>query len=160
MPNDREPDFFAIDQNKLDREWVQQPALCRKYSERLAAAQQELEQAEAALEVMDADLDYKYRRRAEKEKKKVTETVIKSQVCRSIEHLTRVGQVQEARYKVNMLKAAVKTIDHRKTALENLVDLRLADYFSEPRAGKSSAADLDERRKERVRARGKETTDD
>ena len=36
-------------------------------------------------------------------------------------------------HKVGMLEAAIKTLDNRKKALEDAVQLRLSDYFSEPK---------------------------
>lgn len=146
-----EPDFFAINQNELDREWVNQPKLCRRYSERLADAQRDLEQAETKLEVVDADLDYQIRKKMGTGEKKLTEAAIKNRLVRSIEHIQAVERIQKQRHRVNILKAAVKTIDHRKTALENLVDLRLADYFSEPRVRKTNREAEHERSKHRAR---------
>jgi hypothetical protein len=149
MPD--EPDFFAIDQNNLDSEWVNQPKLCRRYSERLADAQRDLEQAETKLEVVDADLDYRIRKKAGSGEKKPTEAAIKNQLIRSIEHIEAVAKIQKLRHRVGILRAAVKTVDHRKTALENLVDLRLADYFSEPRVRKTNREAEHQRSKDRAR---------
>ena len=149
MPS--EPDFFTIDKNQLDREWVLHDRLVKRWGEQLAQAQLDLEQAETKLEVIDADLDYKIRRRAERAKTKITEAGVKNQIIRSIEHIDAVNKIQKLRYAVNMVKIAVKRADHHKTALENLVDLRLADYFSEPRAGRKSQEHLDERVAQRAR---------
>src|SRR6185369_66865 len=57
-------------------------------------------------------------------------------------------------YKVDMLEAAVKALDHRKKALENLVYLHGQSYFAEPRDRSGS---MDEAVKDQTRRRGQTT---
>ena len=136
MAREREPDFFEIDPNELDREWVRQPGLYHKYAVDLADARRDFEQAKTALDIAAADVDSVIRSKPEKfGLEKVTESGVKAAVLSSREYKSATDAVHAARHRVDVLQAAVTTLDHRKKALENLVDLRLANYFSEPRAG-------------------------
>lgn len=153
MPREREPDFFAIDPNELDREWVRQPGLYHKYATDLADARREFEQAKTQLEIAAADVDSVIRSKPEKFGiEKVTEAAVKAAVLASREYKAATDAVHNARHAVDVLQAAVTTLDHRKKALENLVDLRLANYFSEPRAGSPRAREhMEEKTKQRAR---------
>jgi hypothetical protein len=146
------PDFFDIDVNALDREWVNQPALYHKYALRLADARRKLEQVKTASEISNAELDADIRARPEKYGiEKVTEAAIKSGIMCAPAYIAASKEVIDAKHAVDVLAAAVATVDHRKRALENLVDLRLADYFSEPRHKRGNGEKINEANARRAR---------
>ena len=131
---EKKPDFFQIDPNQLDVEWVAQPRLYHSYAKKLAAARQDLEQAKTALEITEADLAQKIRRDPSKfGLEKLTEGAIREVIVLSADFKAATTELIDAKHLVGVLEAAVTTLEHRKRALEKLVDLRLADYFSEPR---------------------------
>lgn len=132
------PDFYEIDKNQLDREWVNQPKLYYKYARRLADSRAESEQAKTAADVARAVADAEIRGTPAKFGiEKVTEAAVAAAVITHPAYQTAVERMQRARHAVDIVQSAVTTLDHRKKALESLVDLRLADYFSEPRASRS-----------------------
>ena len=145
----QEFDFHEIDLHNLHEEWASQVRMYRHYAELLAGARRDHEHAKTDREVAEKDLklagaevDLEIRR-AGPEKfglEKFTEP--------SIENLVRINKKYKTAqdeafrfqrvtidlgHKVGMLEAAVKTLDNRKKALEDAVQLRLSDYFSEPR---------------------------
>lgn len=147
-----DPDFFEIDKNQLDLEWQRQPGLFHKYATQLADAKREFEQAKTATDVAAANADSIIRETPAKFGiEKVTEAAVKAAVVSHPGYARAVAKMHEARHAVDILQAAVTTLDHRKKALENLVDLRLADYFSEPRARGNAAADMAARVERRTR---------
>lgn len=150
-----EPDFFLINEDELDREWVEQPRLYFRYAKKLALARRDLEQAKTNLEVVAADLSKKIRKDPGRFGiEKITDKTVESAVVTSKEYQQAQTTVTDAGYQVNLLVAAVSTLDHRKRALENLVDLHGMNYFSAPKArtnsGREAADDIRKRRARRA----------
>lgn len=135
-PAFQEPDnFHEIDKNRLDEEWVMQPRLYRKYAERLADAERAYEQAKTECELAKAEVTLEVRRSKPEEHglDKWTEAAI-AEVAADFRKLTRAKEnLLEKGHAVDVLKVAIRTLEHRKAALESLVQLRLSDYFSTPR---------------------------
>ena len=124
---------FQIDPYCLDEEWVKQPDTFRKYSEALAEAKRDFEEAKNRLAVVRAETDLTVRKKPSKYGlDKLTEGVIKAAVEIDEGVVKAEADVVEARYEVNLLEAAVGSLDHRKRALSDLVSLHLADYYSKP----------------------------
>ena len=158
---ERESDYFAVDKNRLDEEWVRHIPLYHSHADQLADAREALERAKAAEEVSDDDrkyiaaqLDLAVRKDPMAyglecaDGKKPTEGAIGNAVTVSKRY--RKAQqacydardvVIKAKHKTDLLESAVKTLDHRKKAIEDLVTLRLKDYFSEPRLPKNDAGE-------------------
>lgn len=123
-----------IDENALDREWCNQSQLALRHALKLAEARKDLDYAKADLDVVDSELDRKVRRTPEVFGiEKITEGVVQGWILRQKEHAEANKALIEAKYKVNIIQAVVDAIEHRKKALENLVQLHLASYFSEPK---------------------------
>jgi len=85
----------------------------------------------------------------------VAELVPMQPACRDAQ-----DSVIRCRHRMDILQAAVTSLDNRKKALEKLVELRLADYYSKPRAPKGAKEKMGEVEKRAVRRRGRERTDD
>lgn len=157
-----------VDPNRLDEEWVGQPSLYFRYGAKLADAQRELEQArnglalvKVELEQVKAEVDRDVRKSpASFGLDKLTETVVAGAVlmdqrCRDAQHAVLDAQntVLEAKHRAEVFGAAVEALSHRRKALENLVSLMLANYYSRPKApqgAKEQMADVEQRA---VRAR-------
>ena len=132
---EKQPDFFAIDENQLDKEWVAQPKFYHKYAKKAAMARQEMEQAKANMEVIKAEQSQKIRKNPlDFGIEKITEKAIEDAITVSQEARGATEALIDAKHAVEILDAAVQTLEHRKRALEKLVDLRLANYFSEPKS--------------------------
>ncbi len=153
MSREQTDDFFTIDQNALDREWLRQPKLYHEYAVQLADARQKLEQQKTAVDVCRAEIDQRVRANPEEHcpNGKATESAIASVIETDPFYKKAVRLMQNARHAVDILVAAVETLDQRKKALENLVQLRLADYFSEPRGPRNSREFVEGETKRRVR---------
>jgi len=125
---------FDIDRSRLDDEWVDQPRMYNRYALASAEARLEYNRAKATLDVTKAETELRVRKNPEKyELTKVTESVIASVVLLDKQCQMAAMSVAEARHDLDVAEAAVSAMDHRKKALEDLVRLFLADYFSKPR---------------------------
>ena len=143
-----EPDIFEPDKNRLDEELVKQPRLYHQYADQLADARRDHEMAESEMKVVEAEVSLLVRRRPDRFGiEKVTEDAVKKTVLLDKRVRQAEKEVILAKHKVDLLSAAVTALDHRKRVLEKLVDLRLADYYAEPRT--REAREMMERSRER-----------
>lgn len=144
-----------IDDLRLDQEWLRQPRLYLKYAEKLADSKRSLDEAKNELEVIRADVAKMIRTSPESfGLAKATEGAVAETMVRQDEVRAAERAVVEKKYEVQILEAAVQAIEHRKRALENLVSLHLAGYFSEPRATGESKEHVDRVEKQFARSRG------
>ncbi len=124
----------AIDLDKLDEEWLMQPQLFHKYNEIAADAILDKDDSKNDLEVTKAQVE-KNIRAAPKEYgiEKVTEKVIAAEVTLSDEVQEATKALNKAIHRVNIINGgAVRSFEHKKKALENLVTLFVSNYFSGP----------------------------
>jgi hypothetical protein len=145
------------DPNELDKEWCNQPRLRFRYGQELADARRGLATAKAELEVSEAELDLAVRSDPGKYGlEKVTEAAVKSTVPTLKQYQKAKRAVIDAQYAVDVLDAAVSSIDHRKKALEDLVQLFMMDYYSKPKAPEGARERMEEVGKANVRRRGRD----
>lgn len=157
----KEFDFFEIDPNRLDEEWLRHPRLYHEHAIILADARQELERAKADQELEVADLDRRIRTSpSEYGLEKITETVVANTIILQEDYQSVLRKVIAAKHNVAIAEAAVSTMEHRKKALENYVQLRGMDYFSEPKARGPAREKMDEEKKRRIRSSGRERGDE
>lgn len=155
-----EDEFHEIDQYNLDAEWIRQPKLYWKYAKKLADARVELDRKKTAIDVLKAEIDKAIRKNPAKfGLEKITESAIVNVITERKEFQQATEEMHEAKHGVDILMAAVMTLDHRKRALENLVDLHGQNYFSEPRAKANGKEAVDKMLKRRAR-RGTEEDDE
>ena len=148
-------DIFDIDCNRLDEEWINQPALFHEHATNLAEANKELAEAKAQMEVVKAEVDKHVRADpVSYGLEKVTEVGIEKAVLASDEYSDARAEYIEAQYEVDMCWAAVNSLNHRKSALERLVSLHGQDYFSVPHAHDKEGREVaDDIKKKSVRRR-------
>ena len=128
-----EGDFFKLDQNELDKEWVRQPELYYRYATELSETRHELEKLKAEKELTIAELDRDVRRNPQQfGLEKTTETTVQNTIVVQRRYQEVNDAFLKALHAVDVCKVAVDTLDHRKKALENSVSLWLANYFSKP----------------------------
>lgn len=136
-------DVFAIDKDRLDEEWVNQPLLYYKYAMKLADAREDFERAKARKDVVEAELDAAIRRDPPAfGLEKITEDALKKAIIRQRRYTEAQEELIKARHSMDVLEVKVNTLDHKKRGLEKLVDLRLKEYFSEPRASAGAREDM------------------
>lgn len=149
--------FFEIDEHNLDREWVKQPSLYFTWARKLADARQDLDEAKAKVDVTKAEVSRAIRDDPEDHGlEKVTEAAVTAAIPEHPDMIRAVKELSKARHKVDVYQAAVNALDHRKRALEKLVDLHGQNYFSTPRAPDAESAEaLEEAGKQHARRRGR-----
>ncbi len=128
------PEILHIDKHLLDEEWVNQPKLYFEYAAELAQARLELEEARAEFDVVKAETDLAIRSDPADYDlpEKTTEVMIGKALILTEEYANAQEAVFTAKHRVDILSGAQTALDHRKKALENLVDLHGRNYFSSP----------------------------
>jgi len=126
---------LAVDPMLLDEDWLRQPGLYMKYSAMAADAQKRRDMAKEKLDVVKAELDKDIRNNPSKYgMDKVTENAVAMTIPSQQAYKDASTELIEAGYESNMLQAAVRAFDHRRSALENMVKLWLGSYYSGPKA--------------------------
>jgi hypothetical protein len=141
---------LSIDENSLDREFVHQPHLYMKYAELAASADRAAKQAKEKVEVVRAQI---YRDVVEREDKKPTESWINSKITLDDNYQDAMTDYYDKKYEADLMASAVKSMDHKKSALENLARLWVGSYFSTPKQTKDTEEVKDTSRSTRQRER-------
>lgn len=151
--------FLEIDKNLLDEEWLKQPKLYMQYAEKLAKYERQLDEAKSELDVTKAEIQLKVRNNpGNYDLEKVTEGAIEAVIVTQEEYQEGLETLNKIKYQVAIYKAAVRAIDQRKDALENLVRLHGQSYFATPIArGEDGNAGIDEVRKNKAANTGVKT---
>jgi len=140
----------SIDETALDVEWLQQPNLMYKYAKHQAETKKAMEEAKERLDFLKAKLEMDIRANpGDYGLSKVTESAIASTVLLQPEYQEASKKYVEARYENDVAAAAVRAIDQKKTALENLVKLLSVSYFAGPSAPRDLSLEWNERIKRR-----------
>lgn len=137
MPATNELQFeedIKIDKYALDTEWEHQAEIYKRYSDAWANAYAEMELAKEARDLKEADLDAYIRTNAEAiyPGARMTEAAIKNWVRSHEEYLAYSRDYIEAVRTMNILAGAKTAFEHRKRALESLVQLHGQQYFAKP----------------------------
>lgn len=124
---------FEINRNRLDWECQRQPVLYSKYSYALAEAKLELDQANAELELIKAELSTTIRSDpADYGLEKVTESALSTVLVLEEEYQEALTKTIEAKHVKEVLFGAVMSLDNKKKSLQGLIELHNSGYFSEP----------------------------
>ncbi len=157
-----EPEILHIDKHLLDEEWVNQPKLYFEYASELAQARMELEEVKAEFDVVKAETDLNIRSNPTDYElpEKTTEVMIGKALILTDEYAAAQKDVFTVKHRVDILSGAVTALDHRKKALENLVDLHGRSYFSKPMDTRNMGSEefkqkVEDIENEKVRARNK-----
>ncbi len=144
---------LEIDQDALDREWLDHPKMVHDLAIRLADAGRDLEIAENHLKLVSAELDLEIREDPEAfDLGKITEAAVSATVIQQDRYRSAFKKVVNQRHTCNVLKAGTNALEHRKRALEKLVDLWSQDYFASPRAMTDNSKEVVKRA---IRSKGK-----
>ena len=131
--HDYEEDL-QIDPNALDIEFLDQPNLFMKYAKLAAKAKKRVDEAKEKVDLVKAKLDHDIRiKPGVYGIEKVTETVVANAIIQQDEYEAVNKDFLDAKYRADLMQAAVRAFDQRKSALENLVRLLGMEYFSAPR---------------------------
>lgn len=126
---------IRIDPDALDLEWLQQADKMLLYAKHSADMRKEMDEAKERLDVGKARIELSIRADPEAYGlAKVTEAGIQSTLLIQDEYCRLVQQYHDAKYESDIALGAVRALDQKKTALENLVKLLGASYFAGPKA--------------------------
>ncbi len=135
----------SIDETALDVEWLQQANLMYKYARYHAETKKALDEAKERLDFIKAKLEMDIRANPETYGlSKVTESAVASTILLQPEYQEASKKYIEARYENDVASAAVRAIDQKKTALENLVKLLSVSYFAGPSAPRDLSLEWNE----------------
>ena len=157
-----EPDYeeeLRIDPDALDVEWLEQPMVFMRWSQKSADARAAVDRAKMNLDVVEAEVASDVRLNPTKYGlEKITEAAIRSAVLRSEEYVNATNVFIAFKHESDILGAAVRSFDQRKVALENLVKLQQQSYFAGPKEPRNLGEEFDKREGARriVRERIKE----
>lgn len=144
-PHGEDEDFLRIDKYQLDRDWVRQPVLYGYYAEKTAEARQVYDDAKSRLVAVEAGLRLKIMENpGQYDVPKTTEKVVEAAIFCQPEYEEATKEVREAKYAADCFAGLLMALDHKKKALEKLVDLHGRDYFSQPTASSESRSKTDE----------------
>lgn len=148
--------FFEIDEHNLVEEWVRQPGLYFTWAKKLADVRLEVDEAKAELDVVKAEASRSIRDDPDKYGfEKITEAIVAVAINEHTDVIDAVSRLHKLRHQQEVYQAAVNALDHRKRALEKVVDLHGQKYFSSPRTPDTDAAgEIEEAEKDHVRRRG------
>jgi hypothetical protein len=124
-----------VDENELVEEWVNQPRNIGKFIREQADARYELDVAKSNLDLVRAKLDLNIRENPEEyDLPKVTEASIAGAITLQDEFQKAQKKVTTIKHRVDLLQGVITGLEHKKRALEKLVDLHMQDYYSTPKA--------------------------
>jgi len=127
-------DDIKIDESALDMEWLDQPSLMMKYARHAAECRMELDKAKEELELTKAELDKEIRSKSEKFGiEKITDKVVENTIPMQPQYKLASKNYINARFESDVAYGAVKAMETRKEALENLGRLLGLQYFAGPR---------------------------
>jgi len=135
-------DYYAdieIEKDALDEEWIKQPMLFFRYSEKCSEARREMDLAKEELDLVRADLDRRIREApGDFGLAKATETAISNAILLHEDYKAASRKLIKARHTWDLLSKAVQAFDQKKAALENLVRLLSLGYFADPQQPEGS----------------------
>jgi len=141
-----------IDKYNLDIEWERQPHLFGQYAKANAEAVAERDRAKQNKDVTSAELRLEILNGYnEKGLKKPTENAIDAEIITSSPHKRVSEELIDANEKVALTDAAKWAIQQKRDALENMVKLHLAGYFSDPKIPNEAKEQSDQKTRRRLK---------
>lgn len=126
-------DFFDLDSTRLDDAWRGQPKHVWKVTEKVAELRAEVEKAKARIESTKANVALEARQNPDDFGiDKLTEDAVKNAVAGNKRVTLAIDKLIQAKFELEKWEGVLIALDHRKRALENLVDLHGQGYFAEP----------------------------
>jgi len=143
-------DDIRIDETCLDVEWLDQPTLMMKYCQYAILMRKKLDLAKEKVDIVKAELDKKIRLNpAEFGIEKLTETAVQNTIILQDEYRMAVEEMIEIKYQYDLATSAVRSIEQRRDALENLVKLHGQQYFAGPKVPRDIESEVRKRKEER-----------
>lgn len=124
---------IRIDESALDVEWLRQASLTFRYGEHQATMKRIVDRKKEELDLVRAELDKKIRSKPENYRiDKITEAVVQATILQQEDYQEINSELIDARYELEIASAALRALEQKKSALENLVRLNGQNYFAGP----------------------------
>lgn len=133
-----------IDPEALDVEWVKQPETFMRWTKLSADARKHADEKKEELDVLEAKLGLAIRSNPAKYGlEKVTEASVQAIILIDSTRMAMAQELADAKYELDVLTSAVRAMDQKKAALENLVRLQGQSYFAGPSAPRDLKSECD-----------------
>jgi len=124
---------IQIDNQALDVEWLNQASLTFSYTKHAAEMRKALDLQREKLNVVKAELDSDIRSSPEVyDIVKITENAVQAAITQTSKYQEAYNIFLEHKYDLDIADGAVRALQDKKAALENLVRLHGASYFAGP----------------------------
>lgn len=155
-------DVLDLDELRLDEHWIEQPKLFFRHASNLAVARRDLKDLEDELGIVQAEVSRSIRDDPQRYGlSKVTEPAVKAAIPEHRRYVKQIKKINAAKHNVEILSAFVTALEHRKRALEKLVDLHGQNYFSVPRTDDDSMERaIQSKRRNKYKFSERKSTDD
>jgi len=134
---------MQINPNDLSGEWLEQASVYQEVAEMTADAKKEIDDLKDAISSREATLDQQIR--TDPIGYGIPKVTDKAVICR-IELDDGLAEMRkklnQAVHTHNMLTGALTALNHRKHALENLVQLTVTGIYAEPKKGKQTVKEM------------------
>jgi len=138
-----------IDEQALDVECLEQPRITLQYAKWVADMERKKDRAKERVDVVKAELDKDIRNNPDKYGlAKITEGAVQNTIILQPEYREAQEAYIEAKHESDIAKAAMRAVDTKKTALENLVKLFGLSYFAGPSAPRNLAEERAKKQRE------------
>jgi hypothetical protein len=128
--------FTAIDEQRLDQEWIDHPPLVEEWAIKKADADHEVRLAKDFLTLVKAEIRARVRTYPSKYGLDAKST--KDDIAAAVDSHRRVRKalaaLRECERAAGLAGAAMEALDHRRTAMSKTVELWQMGFRSEPRA--------------------------
>lgn len=143
-------DDIRIDTTALDVEWHGQAELMMKYTKKSSSLKLELDRAKEALEYIKAELAKNIRSNPDDyEVDKVTDKVVDATILLQPEYIEANDAYIMAKFEADVAQGAVRAIEQKKDALEQLVKLLGLSYFAGPRIPRELSYEVQQKEKQK-----------
>jgi len=141
---------IKINEKDLDIEWLEQPTLMYKYAKMSIDYRKLMDKQMEKVNVIKAGIDKNIRANPEDfEIIKITETVVANTIIVQSEYTDAYNIYLEKKYDFDLVNAAVKALQDKKSALENLVKLHGQQYFAGPSVPRDLSKEWEIKEKEK-----------
>jgi DNA-binding ferritin-like protein (Dps family) len=135
---------MEIDPSDLVEDWQGQVTLIWEAGHFSATCRRDLDVLREQLKLYEAELQTRIREAPEDYGvEKVTDKAVSSVVESDERRNGMVQSITEADYAYGLSLAAVKAVEHRKAALENICRITMSEYYGTPRASSEGAKEVE-----------------
>jgi hypothetical protein len=142
---------IAIDPNSLDTEWLGQASLMLDYTKHLAECEKTVNTLKDAVKATKAEIGKDVRSDPKAYGiEKLSNDSVEEAVLSDKEYKRVQRELVEAQYEADIAKGAVESFRQRKSALENLVQLFMSQYFAGPKIPRDLSKEWEDKQRQKT----------